>query len=73
MHVDGGTTHERVLHAGGVQFSSDRSRDRPKVHRRLWVVRNGKIAPEYKVTSETTLAIAKRSLETLPAPVASAT
>jgi hypothetical protein len=35
------------------------------VQRRLWIIRNGKIEPEYKAMPETTLAIAQRSLETL--------
>lgn len=65
MHVDGGATHGVFL--SPVEFSF-REIDRAvgmKVDRRLWVIRNGKLAPEYKVTSETTLAIAQRSLETL--------
>jgi predicted acylesterase/phospholipase RssA len=65
MHVDGGTTHGVFFTPAEFSFQQiDRAVGR-KVHRRLWVVRNGKIAPEYKVTSETTLAIASRSLETL--------
>ena len=33
--------------------------------RRLWVIRNGKITPEYKVTPNSTFSIAERSIETL--------
>jgi predicted acylesterase/phospholipase RssA len=65
MHVDGGTTHGVFFTPAEFSFQQiDRAVGR-KVHRRLWVVRNGKLDPEYKVTTETTLAIASRSLETL--------
>src|SRR5262249_20924332 len=65
MHVDGGTTHGVFLSPAEFSFQQlDRALG-VTVQRRLWVVRNGKLAPEYQVTDETTLAIAMRSLETL--------
>lgn len=63
MHVDGGTTSQvfflpaPVLNAGlkrGVATS-----------RRLYVISNGKLAPEYEPVEATTYSIAKRSLYTL--------
>jgi predicted acylesterase/phospholipase RssA len=65
MHVDGGTTHGVFLTPAEFSFQQLDRAIGANVQRRLWVVRNGKIAPEYQVTDETTLAIAVRSLETL--------
>jgi predicted acylesterase/phospholipase RssA len=65
MHVDGGTTHGVFLTPAEFSFQQIDQAVGFKVRRRLWVVRNGKLAPDYKVTDETTLAIAARSLETL--------
>jgi predicted acylesterase/phospholipase RssA len=65
MHVDGGTTREVFFTIADFRFNAiDRAIGR-KVQRRLWIVRNGKIEPEYKAMPEATLAIAQRSLETL--------
>lgn len=65
MHVDGGTTREVFFTIADFRFNDiDRAIGR-KVQRRLWIVRNGKIEPEYKAMPEATLAIAQRSLETL--------
>jgi predicted acylesterase/phospholipase RssA len=65
MHVDGGATHGVFLSPAEFSFREIDQAVGRKVRRRLWVVRNGKLAPEYRVTNETTLAIAQRSLETL--------
>jgi hypothetical protein len=65
MHVDGGTTREVFFTIADFHFDElDKAIGR-KVERRLWIIRNGKIDPEYKVMPEATLAIAQRSLETL--------
>jgi predicted acylesterase/phospholipase RssA len=65
MHVDGGTTREVFFTIADFRFNDIDKLIGIKVKRRLWIVRNGKIEPEYKVMPETTLAIAQRSLETL--------
>ena len=64
MHVDGGTTREVFFTIADFRFNEIDKAIGRKVQRRLWIVRNGKIEPEYKVMPETTLAIAQRSLET---------
>lgn len=65
MHVDGGTTREVFFTIADFSYRDlDKAIGR-KVARRLWVIRNGKIAPEYKVTQDSTFVIAQRSLETL--------
>jgi len=65
MHVDGGTTREVFFTIADFQFNDIDKAIGRKVQRRLWIIRNGKIEPEYKAMPETTLAIAQRSLETL--------
>ena len=65
MHVDGGPTHQVFFTPADFDFRDlDAVIGRP-VARHLWVIRNGKIAPEYTAVSESALAIAGRSLETL--------
>lgn len=65
MHVDGGTTRDVFFTIADFRFNDiDRAIGR-KVQRRLWIIRNGKIEPEYKAMPETTFAIAQRSIETL--------
>ena len=65
MHVDGGPTRQVFLTPTDFDFRSiDRIVGR-KVPRRLWVVRNGKVDPEYSSVNDTAFAIAGRSLETL--------
>ena len=65
MHVDGGTTREVFFTVADFSFREfDRAIGR-KVQRKLWIIRNGKIEPEYKVTPDSTFVIAQRSLETL--------
>ena len=65
MHVDGGTTRDVFFTVADFSFREfDRALGR-KVERRLWIIRNGKIEPEYKATQDSTFVIAQRSLETL--------
>jgi predicted acylesterase/phospholipase RssA len=65
MHVDGGTTRDVFFTVADFSFREfDRAIGR-KVQRRLWIIRNGKIEPEYKATQDSTFVIAQRSLETL--------
>jgi predicted acylesterase/phospholipase RssA len=65
MHVDGGTTREVFFTIADFRYSEVDQAIGRKVRRHLWVIRNGKIVPEYKEMRETTFAIAQRSLETL--------
>lgn len=65
MHVDGGPTREVFLAPVDFSFRDlDRQIGR-RVERSLWVIRNGKLAPEYAPVQATTLAISQRSVETL--------
>jgi predicted acylesterase/phospholipase RssA len=65
MHVDGGTTREVFFTIADFRFKDIDRALGVTVKRRLWIVRNGKIEPEYKEMQESTFAIAQRSLETL--------
>ncbi len=65
MHVDGGTTREVFFTVADFSFKEFDKALGQRIKRRLWIVRNGKIEPEYKATQELTFVIAQRSLETL--------
>jgi predicted acylesterase/phospholipase RssA len=65
MHVDGGTTREVFFTIADFRFDEIDQAIGRKIARRLFIIRNGKIDPEYKAMPEATLAIAQRSLETL--------
>jgi predicted acylesterase/phospholipase RssA len=65
MHVDGGATREVFFTIADFRFNEIDQAIGRKIARRLWIIRNGKIDPEYKAMPEATLAIAQRSLETL--------
>jgi hypothetical protein len=65
MHVDGGPTRQVFL--APAQFSLktfDRLYPKPP-HRTIYVIRNGKIGPEYEAVQPNVLAISARSLFTL--------
>jgi predicted acylesterase/phospholipase RssA len=65
LHVDGGTTREVFYSPGNFSFREvDRVVGR-KVSRRLYVIRNGKLGPEYEATAESALAVGARSLTTV--------
>jgi predicted patatin/cPLA2 family phospholipase len=66
LHVDGGVTRQ-VFIAPSV-FSSvahDQTPGRPAIRPRLYVIRNGKIDPEWQSVSENVFAITQRSISTL--------
>jgi predicted acylesterase/phospholipase RssA len=65
MHVDGGPTRQVFFTPADFDFRELDKVIGRRVTRHLWVIRNGKIAPEYSAVSESALAIAGRSLETL--------
>ncbi len=65
LHVDGGTTREVFVLPVNVPFKTyDRLYDKPPI-RRLYIVKNGKIAPEQQVVNAKTLDIVSRSISTL--------
>jgi predicted acylesterase/phospholipase RssA len=65
LHVDGGITQQVFFPPFHLTF--DRTDRVPGVKpvRRLYVIRNGKISPEWQPVDEKTLSIAKRSIATL--------
>ncbi len=65
LHVDGGPTREVFFSPAELDFRAIDKIVRRKIDRRVWVIRNGKITPEYAIVDETALSIAARSLETL--------
>ncbi len=65
LHVDGGATRQLFLAPSEFSFKTVDAAIGRKIDRRLYIIRNGKIGPEWKATKETTLALAQRSLETL--------
>lgn len=65
LHVDGGTTREVFVQPVNVPFKTfDRLYDRPPI-RRIYIIKNGKIAPEQEVVQAKTLSIVARSITTL--------
>lgn len=66
QHVDGGTTKQVFLIPGQMMLKTaidKRYQINPR--RRLYIIRNGRIEPEYKVVESNTLSIAQRSISTL--------
>jgi hypothetical protein len=65
LHVDGGTTREVFVQPVNVPFRAyDALYDAPPI-RRLYIIKNGKIAPEQEVVQPKTLSIVSRSIATL--------
>jgi predicted acylesterase/phospholipase RssA len=65
LHVDGGPTREVFLAPLGLSFRDLDAAVGTAPRRRLWVVRNGKLAPEYDPVALKASSIAVRSLATL--------
>ena len=66
QHVDGGTTRQVFLLPGQLNFKKAiNQKYRLDYQRRLYIIRNGRIKPEYKVVETNTLSIAQRSISTL--------
>jgi predicted acylesterase/phospholipase RssA len=64
LHVDGGTTRQVFFSPANFRFKElDRSLGR-SIKRELYVVRNGKIGPEWEQASESVLSIGRRALYT---------
>jgi hypothetical protein len=65
MHVDGGTTNQVFLLPTQIRTGSIDAKLGISPVRRLYIIRNGRVAPEYKAVKASTLAIAGRSISTL--------
>jgi predicted acylesterase/phospholipase RssA len=66
LHVDGGVTRQVVIAPSIFSFvSRDQKAGRSLAKPRLFVIRNGKIDPEWQSVSENVLSITRRSISTL--------
>lgn len=65
LHVDGGTTREVFFSPADFSFREIDKMVGVRVKRRLFVIRNGKLGPEWEATEETALALGARSLSTV--------
>lgn len=65
LHVDGGATRQVFLSPGDFSFKTIDKRINRKLDRRLYIIRNGKLGPEWEATKESALDLAARSLSTL--------
>lgn len=65
MHVDGGITQQVFLAPNGLAFKELDRRFGASATRRLYIIRNGKITPEWEAVEERVLPIAQRSISTL--------
>lgn len=65
LHVDGGTTREVFLLPAGLSLARIDKSVKNRRPRRLFIIRNGKVEPEYDRTRNSTLSIAERSVSTL--------
>jgi predicted acylesterase/phospholipase RssA len=66
LHVDGGVTRQVFIAPSIVSFvSSDRKSGIPAAKSRLFVIRNGKIDPEWQSVRENVLSVTQRSISTL--------
>ena len=66
LHVDGGLTRQVFIAPSIFSFAShDQKPARPATKPRLYVIRNGKIDPEWQSVSENVVSITQRSISTL--------
>ena len=66
LHVDGGVTRQVFIAPSVFSFAShDQKAARPAPKPRLYVIRNGKIDPEWQSVGENVLSITQRSISTL--------
>jgi hypothetical protein len=65
MHVDGGTTNQVFLLPTQIRSGGMDAKLGINPIRRLYIIRNGRVAPEFKAVKASTLAIAGRSISTL--------
>jgi len=66
LHVDGGITRQVIIAPSIFSFvAGSQKPGRTVTKRRLYVIRNGKIDPEWQSVSENVLSITTRSISTL--------
>jgi Patatin-like phospholipase len=65
MHVDGGTTNQVFLLPTQIRSGAMDAKLGINPVRHLYIIRNGRVAPEFKAVKASTLAIAGRSISTL--------
>ncbi len=65
MHVDGGTTREVFIIPTQLTTSAIDERLTVRPIRRLYIIRNGYVAPQYKAVKPRTMSIAGRAVSTL--------
>jgi hypothetical protein len=65
LHVDGGVTRQVFIAPSIFSFVSGQKPGRLAVKPRLYVIRNGKIDPEWQSVGENVLSITQRSISTL--------
>ena len=65
LHVDGGTTREVFYSPTDFTFREIDKIIGRRVNRKLYVIRNGKLGPEWEATKETAIALGARSLSTV--------
>lgn len=65
MHVDGGVTQQVFLLPSRLMFGELDRAVGMKVDRRLFIIRNGKVTPEWKAVAADALSITGRSVSTL--------
>ena len=65
MHVDGGTTNQVFFLPSQLMSASFKERLKSGPRRELYIIRNGKLVPEFEPVKSTTLSIASRSISTL--------
>jgi predicted acylesterase/phospholipase RssA len=66
LHVDGGVTRQVFIAPSIFSFAfHDQKSGRPAAKPRLFVIRNGKIDPEWQSVNENVLSITQRSISTL--------
>jgi predicted acylesterase/phospholipase RssA len=65
LHVDGGVTRQVFIAPSIFQVVSHGQKDKPVASPHLYVIRNGKIDPEWQSVSENVVSITQRSISTL--------
>jgi len=65
IHVDGGTTNQAFIYPGQLSIKTYSKAGIAKAERRIYVIRNGKVRPEWKKVKGQTLSIASRAVDTL--------
>ncbi len=66
LHIDGGTVSQLLFAPPGVGLNAFERRHFGRVRdRRLFVILNGKLAPDFAVTEESALKIARRAIATI--------